>query len=495
MFYKGVDYMNKSDADYFIFCGDMTDNGTLEEYQLAKNKYFAAIKPPVYKVPGNHDVKNVGDLLWEEYIGERYFIHTNNEKKVKILGLDSNEPDKDTGLMGQKAVDRIYEEFMDVKDDWTQVLVFHHQTLPIKFTGRERSALNDAGDVIKAILDCNIDLVFNGHRHISNVYSLTDGDIVTLIVNSGTLSCRKTRYHEEYSITEVTYPKNGEEASVKVLLLNQDEPTWKTNFRGYNHPINTTAKIGRRVATIVQMGNSDISSQQFNLENLARSIKIINNLTTCDLVIHTGDVTANSYPEQFELANALISQINKPMMIVPGPRDYYSLGIELFQKYFGDLNPEFYTDDLSVLGFNTCILEQKYGRLGRHRSSKLVETLTNPKKIGVAAFHHTIVPLPRTIHESELEDAGDLLAKIVENDINLILTGAKNRAGCWQINNTVFVNAGTVSSKNIVTMEGNSFNIINIFETETGYHYKVDECFVETGELSPLGRLYVTKKT
>jgi len=491
MFRKGVDYINKSDADYVIFCGDMTDNGTLEEYELANDKYFAMINRDVLKVPGNHDVKNVGDLLWEEYFGTRYFIHTNYEKKVKIVGLDSNEPDKNTGRMGEKAISRIYDEFQSLDNDWIQVLVFHHQSLPIRYTGRERSALNDAGDTIKAILDCNIDLVFNGHRHISNVYSLTDGDIVTLIVNSGTMSCRKTRYREEYSITEVTYPKNGEPAKVDVRLLNDDQNPWQNKYYGMNKPIDQEMEINQRLATIVQIGNTDISDNEFNVENLARGTKIINGMNSCDLVIHTGNITAHSYPEEFELADALLSQINKPLVLIPGPHDYFALGTELYPKYFGQTNCTFENETIKMLGFNSCILEERIGRLGRNRGNKMVEALGDSKKIGTVAFHHTIIPLPRTKHESELEDAGDLLYQIIENEINLILTGAKNRAGCWQINNSVFVNSGTISSRNIVTTDGNSFNIINIFKTPVGYYYKIDECFVKSGKLHNLGKLYI----
>jgi hypothetical protein len=123
---------------------------------------------------------------------------------------------------------------------------------------------------------------------------------------------------------------------------------------------------------------------------------------------------------------------------------------------------------------------------------RIDDELMGNEKLGIVAFHHTIVPIPKTKHESELEDAGDVLAKFVENKLDLVLTGAKNRSGCWQINDSVFVNTGTVCSRNIVTAKGNSFNIIQIFETTQGKYYKIDECFVESGELNPIGRLHVT---
>ncbi|MHA2168892.1 MAG: metallophosphoesterase family protein [Candidatus Kariarchaeaceae archaeon] len=490
MFLKGVDFINNTEADYYLFCGDLTDQGTVAEYELAKMKYLPLFKKPLLMVPGNHDAKNVGDMLWEEFIGPRYFVQTDEEARVRILGLDSNEPDQNTGRMGNKAIDRIYQEFQDLDEDWVKVLVFHHQTLPIKYTGRERSALVDAGDTIKAIMDCNIDLVFNGHRHISNVYRLTDGEINTLVINVGTVSCKKTRYHEEYSVTTVEINKKQTKGKVDVLLLYPDKPTLQNRFDQSIKDLGKPSKIGDRLGTIIQIGNTDFSEDGFSLENYAKATQIINSIQ-CEAVVHTGDITHGSYREEFELAKTLLAQINHPLIVVPGPRDYYPLGAELFPLYFGDTDPRLENNNLKILGFNSCILDEKIGRLGRSRSTQIVDELHEDDKIGVIAFHHTLIPLPRSKHEAELQDAGDVLAMLVEHHINLILTGAKNRSGAWQVNDTIFVNAGTISSHNIVSSKGNSFNIINIFKTDIGKYYKVDEYFIETGEMETIGTYHV----
>ncbi|MHA2250066.1 MAG: metallophosphoesterase family protein [Candidatus Kariarchaeaceae archaeon] len=489
MFKKGVDFVNKTNADYYIFCGDLTDQGTVAEYDLAKNTYLPMFEKELLMVPGNHDAKNVGDLIWQEYIGSRYFVHTDEVNRVRILGLDSNEPDQNTGRMGGKAIDRIYQEFQDLDEDWMKVLVFHHQTLPIKYTGRERSALVDAGDTIKAIMDCNIDLVLNGHRHISNVYRLTDGEINTLVVNVGTISCKKTRYHEEYSVTTVDIDKKQTKAKIDVLLLNHDKPKWVNKFTGAITDLGKPKNIGQRLSTIIQIGNTDFSDQ-FDLENFAKASQVINSID-CDLVIHTGDITHGSYRREFELAKTLLSQISKPLIVVPGPRDYYPLGAELYPLYFGDFDPSYEDQNIKVMGFNSCILDEKIGRLGRSRSSQIVDELHKDKRVGVIAFHHTLIPLPRSKHESELQDAGDVLANLVEHHMNLVLTGAKNRSGCWQVDDTIFINAGTLSSHNIVSSRGNSFNIINIFQTDQGKYYKIDEYFVESAEMETIGKFHV----
>lgn len=493
MFNKGVEIINNSDADYYICAGDVTDNGTVAEYELATKKYLPRIKKKVLMVPGNHDEKNVGDILWEEYIGPRYFVINNEERKIRILGLDSNEPDRNTGRIGKRGINRIYQEFQECHDDWLKVIVFHHQTLPIKYTGRERSALIDAGDTIKAIMDCNIDLVVNGHRHISNVFEMTDGDITTLIVNSGTISCKKTRYREEYSLTKVCFDKEQIRASVEVMKLKAEKPVWESKFQGSIKQPPLPEKPDRLLKTIVQIGNTDFSDGMYNMDNLVAAVKLINSMN-CDLVIHTGDITGHSYKSEFDLASKMLELIEPEKMVIPGPKDSYPLGFELYEQFFGTANPTYEDDNIIVLGFDSCVLDEKIGRLGRSRRTEFVEKLHNNEKVKIIAFHHSIIPLPRSKHESELQDAGDVLATIVEHDIDLVLTGAKNRAGCWQVNNTVFVNSGTLSSKNIVTIKGNSFNIIQIYKTDIGIYFKIDEYFIESGEIVPLGRLHLKEK-
>ncbi|MFX1512684.1 MAG: metallophosphoesterase family protein [Promethearchaeota archaeon] len=492
MFKRGIEFINTVESDFVVCGGDLTDDGTISQYEKAQ-EYLRLLKKPYLIVPGNHDSKNVGDLLWEEYIGPRFFIKEDEVNKVKFLGLDSTEPDVNTGWLSPKGTSRIYEEFESLPNTWFKVLVFHHQTLPIPYTGRERSALNDAGDAIKAILDCDVHLVLNGHRHISNVFRLSDGDNYTLIVNFGTTSCKKTRYKEEYSVTTINVNKTFTHASVDVILLNRPRyktiPKYSSNFTYIPLP-----KQKNLLSTIVQIGMTDfsISGQVFNLEMFAKAIKLINNIE-CDVVVHNGNVTRLSYLREFERAKTLLEQIIKPLQIVPGPQDAKPLGFDLFPDLMGDLNPKFEIENLTLLGFNSCILDETAGRLGRSNSNLIAQSLgeKHDNRVQGVVFHHTIIPLPRTKHEAELSDAGDVLAMIVNNKIDLVLTGAKNRPGTWQVNDTVFVNAGTLSSYNINTRSGNSFNIISVYKTDLGKYYEIAEVLIVEGSARIIGRFHV----
>ena len=492
MFIRGMDIVNEQPKDAIIICcGDLTDSGTLFQYKLA-TELLKKLKRPYFIVPGNHDAKNVGDLLWEEFIGPRYFVNVDPERKIKLLGLDSNEPDSDTGRMGRKGIRRIYQEFEKLEDGWFKVLVFHHQSLPIPYTGRERSAINDAGDVIKAILDCNIDLVLNGHRHISNVYRLSDGDMQTLLVNVGTLSCTKTRYKEEYSVTTIDYDETRRNAKVNVIQLNELGPITKVKFSD-DLTYLPEPKTKKLISTIVQIGATDFGEGKFDLEMFARGIKLVNSID-CDFVVHCGNVTSSSRMNEFKYAKALLQQIARPLIVLPGPQDTKPLGFELFPEYIGEMSPRFETRFAKFYGFNSCILDESQGRLGRENSRIIAQELAPTEKISIVSFHHTIIPLPRTKHEAELIDAGDVLAGLINNNINLVLTGAKNKPATWQVNNTIFVNSGTLSSFDVNSKEGNSFNIISIYETSLGFYYEIDEVLLSSENAQRIGTYHISKK-
>ncbi|MCG3216321.1 MAG: metallophosphoesterase [Candidatus Heimdallarchaeota archaeon] len=491
MFNKGMEIVDFLDTDYLIHCGDLTNDGTLAQYKIAE-LYLEKIRKnkPFIIIPGNHDVANVGDLLWEEMIGPRFFCQEDKKKKVKILALDSTEPDSNSGRMGAKGIRRIYEEFESIPEYWLKVLIFHHQTLPIPHTGRERSAIYDAGDAVRAILDTNIHIVFNGHRHISNTYRMSDGAMQAWIINTGTLSCKKTRYREEYSMTIVDVDREKNDICIRVIQLNQDPVLENIRYSGKFQEVIPPMKKDH-LATLIQIGNTDISDNHFNVDIFNKGVKVINE-TECDLVIHCGEVTRSSYLHEFEWSKALLDQIEKPMLIVPGDGDAFPLGYELFPEYIGERNPSFENGNLLAKGFNSCLIDTKIGRLGRGKTNNIINSLTNTSKFGAVAFHHTIVPLPRTKHDSELMDAGDVLSALVKNRINLVLTGAKNQAGCWQVDDTVFTNAGTFSSLNITKKEGNSFNIINIFQTDIGKYYEIEEYLINSFRYKKIGSFHVS---
>ncbi|MEM3381701.1 MAG: metallophosphoesterase, partial [Candidatus Bathyarchaeia archaeon] len=105
------------------------------------------------------------------------------------------------------------------------------------------------------------------------------------------------------------------------------------------------------------------------------------------------------------------------------------------------------------------------GRLGRRRQSYLEERFRKlpADSFKILVFHHHLVPVPYSGRETNvLEDAGDILEMVLRFDVNLILMGHRHVRRVLRIEDTMLVNAGTLSSTRTRGRFGHSFNIIEI---------------------------------
>ncbi len=203
--------LNELEPDVVICSGDLTNEGYRQEY---KNwvAYAERLRAPMYTVPGNHDARNVGYLHFEELIGPRHW--SVDIAGVRIVGVDSSEPDVNEGQVGRERYAWIREQFAVPAD--LKVFVLHHHLLPIPGTGRERSTVMDAGDLLEALITAGVNIVLSGHKHVPYVWRLED----LYIANAGTVSSLRLRGYtkpcynvlvfegDEVKITR-TYPFGG----------------------------------------------------------------------------------------------------------------------------------------------------------------------------------------------------------------------------------------------------------------------------------------------
>ena len=84
-------------VDYYLHLGDITQEGTYLDYETAIEMIspLRSITDNFYIIPGNHDSRNVGYLLFEETFGERTFEF--EDENVIVIGVDSSIPDQDDG--------------------------------------------------------------------------------------------------------------------------------------------------------------------------------------------------------------------------------------------------------------------------------------------------------------------------------------------------------------------------------------------------------------
>jgi 3',5'-cyclic AMP phosphodiesterase CpdA len=181
--------------DVVICSGDLTNEGYRQEY---KNwmAYRERIERPVLTVPGNHDARNVGYLHFEELIGPRHWF--TDVQGVRIVGADSSEPDLNEGQIGRERYEWLRQMFAVPAD--LKVFVLHHHLLPVPGTGRERSTVMDAGDLLEVLIGAGVNIVLSGHKHVPYVWRLEN----LYVANAGTVASLRLRGYTKpcYNVLE-----------------------------------------------------------------------------------------------------------------------------------------------------------------------------------------------------------------------------------------------------------------------------------------------------
>jgi len=218
--YKEVaNQINDLNPDLIILTGDITDGGYYLEYSKAI-EYLSMLDSPIFAVPGNHDARHVGYEIFEKHIGELSWVLTKDDD-LTIIGLDSSEPDVDRGHVGRPQQlwmeKELHKCFADSK---FSIVAMHHHVIPVPKTGRERNVLSDAGDILQALVQNDVNIVMCGHKHVSHLWKMEN----TLFVCAGSLSSKKLRGNDlnsfnSYEITDeyidiILNRVNGEKLSL-----------------------------------------------------------------------------------------------------------------------------------------------------------------------------------------------------------------------------------------------------------------------------------------
>jgi 3',5'-cyclic AMP phosphodiesterase CpdA len=211
---NAIDELNSMDPDVTIITGDITENGYYLEFQKAV-PYLDEIKSPILVVPGNHDARHVGDECFEELIKNRYGILKDKKHGLKVIGLDSSEPDLDYGRVGRSQQNWMEMELVNAdEENLYKIIALHHHIIPVPKTGRERNVLSDAGDILQSLMSGRADLVLSGHKHMPHVWMMEE----TAFITAGTVSSLRLRGKELSSFNTL----NIEEDFIEIVLNRAD---------------------------------------------------------------------------------------------------------------------------------------------------------------------------------------------------------------------------------------------------------------------------------
>lgn len=485
----GIQQINKiKDVDLYLHLGDITHTGTLLEYEYAMEQ-FKKFKPiskcPLMILIGNHDAMNVGYLLFEEMIGRRHYEYEDDE--LYIIGIDSTKPDLAGGIIHHNIIEAVRKRLeQPERENKFKVVCFHHQLIPIPNTGKERSAIDDSGDMLKMLLDTKTDLVLNGHRHTSNLYTVSSSEKDLFIFNAGTFCCNKTRYRDLFTYSIIDIDQNSITFKIIPIL---DSNAKKEIHRKVNYYLPLELKNEQKpICKFIQFSHSLINEQsEEQFTNLDKAIEQINRIKDVDLVIHSGNVTQNSFKEEFRIAKDKISKLNYPCLVVPGYTDSKPPAWEYWKHYFGEFDPLYETDKLYFQGLNSSTRDSTEGFIGRKRLNNFIEkvlSLGHQKIFGVCCFH-SLIPTPLSVWRTELNDSGDVLSQFARSQIDLCLNSSPSISFNVKIDHTIFSNGGNLNLKRF----DNTFIEVDIYKKG---NVVLKEHNLETGLISVVGNYNIT---
>lgn len=211
---KAINEINMMGPEVTIVTGDITENGYYMEFEEAA-RYLDEIDSPLVVVPGNHDARHVGDECFGVVIKNRFGALDLEDCGIKIIGMDSSEPDLDYGKVGRAQQNWMVMELLKAQEkNFFKIIALHHHMIPVPRTGRERNVLSDAGDILKSVIDGNANLVLSGHKHMPHVWMMGG----TAFATAGTVSSLKLRGRTLTSFNTI----NITEECVEIVLRGVD---------------------------------------------------------------------------------------------------------------------------------------------------------------------------------------------------------------------------------------------------------------------------------
>jgi len=444
--------INTGDYDLVIHTGDITEGGQRDDYIRAK-KIFEGLKKPVIIIPGNHDIRSGGLHLFKEYIGPANDVREFGD--AVIIYVNSNIADSNAGRVGKVKYNMIRDALNEYSDKPVKIVAVHHHMLPIPRSGRERNTLSNAGDLLDLITRADVDLVLSGHRHYPNVYHIEG----TMVINAGTASSRKTRYGDvnSYNIIDIDEEcKRVETCRLDGSSVTKEYP--RKEKRIYS-------RFGTRKFRVVHTSNSFISNTRMFLKtHFKNALETIEEMKP-DLVVHCGGVVQEGIQQDYDLAERYLSGFSVPVVYTPAARDINYLGYHLFATYLGPQDQEYTSDDMFFQGVSSAQYDSSIGIIGEtDRNALFGKFKSAPQGFKALFLHHNIIPIPHAREKGLLEDAGDFLRGILDTGIDLVLTGTSSHPYAAKVDNTVIVNANSLSSVYQRSLFGNSFNVVDIYE-------------------------------
>lgn len=224
---------------------------------------------------------------------------------------------------------------------------------------------------------------------------------------------------------------------------------------------------------IAQISDLHCGDIRFDKGLMRKAISEINR-EKVDLLVVAGDLTVDGYRDQFLEAKKYIDLIRSDeKVIVAGNHDCRNVGYLHFEDVFG---PRYSDAELDfpvpgkekrarIMAVDSNKPDMNDGEIGRERYQFIDNGFKIKSYFNIFILHHHLVGIPGTGRERNIVwDAGDVLEKLSDAKVDLVLNGHKHVPYIWQINGLNMITSGTVSSRRTRGITSPSYNMIEITE-------------------------------
>ena len=197
-----VKEVNGLHPDVIVITGDLTNEGLIKEYEKCKSLLTKFNTKKIISISGNHDYRNTGYLLFKKFFPFQTVNELDND--IVLVTVGTARPDRNEGEVGYRQ-NLWLERTMKKYKDKVKIVAMHHHLIPIPDTGSDQLTVVDAGDVLRTVLDTQVDVVLCGHKH--RPWAWNFGKLT--VVKAGTATSERVRglFENSYNILTISNKK------------------------------------------------------------------------------------------------------------------------------------------------------------------------------------------------------------------------------------------------------------------------------------------------
>jgi 3',5'-cyclic AMP phosphodiesterase CpdA len=209
VFERAAGEINDIQPDVLVVSGDLTENGLLSQFRLAREMIDLIECDRKLFCSGNHDYRSTGYLLFKKFFPSKPIVRLGN---CVFATVSTARPERNEGEVGHRQVVWL-EHTLARYRNVTKIVIIHHHLIQVPDTGPDNIPVIDAGDTLRGILEADVNLVLSGHRHRPWRWVLQD----TQIIHAGTLSSERFRgfYASSYNILNL----DGKRVDAKLKIV------------------------------------------------------------------------------------------------------------------------------------------------------------------------------------------------------------------------------------------------------------------------------------